>query len=230
MDCRAFFRGLQRPIWTSVIPPGAGRFSWLLLRLRVMSFQEVKMDPRFPVGKFEPPTNVTPELRGTAIEEIAGAPAKSARCTGRTERRATRHALPRRRLDGSPGSAPRADSHMNAYIRLAARADRNEPTIKPYAEAEWAKLEDAAHAPVEVSLRLLESLHERWVRLLRSVKPEDFCQNFPSSGTWRDERSIGCCSCTHGTAAITPRTSPNFANKKAGRLAGEELLPRRVAP
>ena len=33
-----------------------------------------------------------------------------------------------------------------------------EPTIKPYEESAWAKLEDAAHAPVEVSLRLLETL------------------------------------------------------------------------
>ena len=53
-----------------------------------------------------------------------------------------------------------------------------EPTIKPYEEAEWAKLEDAAHAPVEVSLRLLEPLHERWVRMLRSVKQEEFARTF----------------------------------------------------
>ena len=70
------------------------------------------------------------------------------------------------------------DSHMNAYIRLRLALTEKEPTIKPYDEAAWAKLEDAEHAPVEVSLRLLEPLHERWVRLLRSMKPEDFARTF----------------------------------------------------
>jgi hypothetical protein len=77
-----------------------------------------------------------------------------------------------------------ADSHMNAYIRSRFTVTEKEPTIKPYDEAAWAKLEDAKHAPVEVSLRLLESLHERWVRLLRSLKPQDFARTFfhPENG------------------------------------------------
>ena len=39
-------------------------------------------------------------------------------------------------------------------------------------------LDDAAHAPIEVSLRLLEPLHERWVRLLHSVKSDEFARTF----------------------------------------------------
>src|SRR5262249_755535 len=66
------------------------------------------------------------------------------------------------------------DSHMNAYVRWRLALTEKEPTIKPYAEAEWAKLEDASQAPVEVSLQLMESLHERWVRLVKSLKTEDF--------------------------------------------------------
>ena len=70
------------------------------------------------------------------------------------------------------------DSHMNAYIRWRLALTETEPTIKPYDEAAWANLEDAAHAPVDVSLDLLNSLHDRWVRLLRSLKPEDFARSF----------------------------------------------------
>jgi uncharacterized damage-inducible protein DinB len=136
------------------------------------------MDPRFPVGKYEPPKDVTTEMRRTAIEEIAAAPAKVRtalaglneaqldtpyRDGGWTVRQVAHH-IP--------------DSHMNAYIRWRLALTETEPTIKPYAEDAWARLEDAAHAPVEVSLRLLESLHERWVRLLRSLKPEDFAKTF----------------------------------------------------
>lgn len=60
------------------------------------------------------------------------------------------------------------DSHMNAFCRLKLALTENEPAIKPYDEAAWAELADAK-APVEVSLRLLESLHDRWVRIWKSV-------------------------------------------------------------
>jgi hypothetical protein len=69
-----------------------------------------------------------------------------------------------------------ADSHMNAYVRLRLALTETEPTIKAYQEADWARLEDAQHAPVEISLKLLEPLHDRWVRLLRSVTPEQYAR------------------------------------------------------
>ena len=69
-----------------------------------------------------------------------------------------------------------ADSHINAYIRLRFALTETEPTIMPYDERVWAKLDDAEHAPVEVSLRLIDPLHERWVRLLQSLRPEDFAR------------------------------------------------------
>jgi hypothetical protein len=39
-------------------------------------------------------------------------------------------------------------------------------------------LEDAKSAPIEVSMALMEPLHDRWVRLLRSLKAEDFARTF----------------------------------------------------
>ena len=136
------------------------------------------MDPRYPVGNYAPPKDVTPEMRIAAIEEIADAPLKV---------RAALAGLNDSQLDTpyrEGGWTIRqlvhhlADSHMNAYIRWRLALTETEPTIKPYAEADWARLEDAAHAPVEVSLGLLESMHDRWVRLLRSLKPEDYARTF----------------------------------------------------
>jgi hypothetical protein len=76
------------------------------------------------------------------------------------------------------------DSHMNAYVRFKWALTENEPTIKAYEEAEWAKLKDSELVPVEVSLAMLESLHARWVVLVRSLKHEDFLRKFthPASG------------------------------------------------
>ncbi|HYW67456.1 MAG TPA: putative metal-dependent hydrolase [Candidatus Dormibacteraeota bacterium] len=134
------------------------------------------MDPRYPIGKFELPKDVTPELRRAAIEDIAATPGRvraavaglndaqldtSYREGGWTVRQVVHHLV---------------DSHMNAYIRLRFALTENQPTIKPYDENNWANLEDARSAPVEVSLRLLEPLHERWVRLLRSVKTEQYAR------------------------------------------------------
>jgi uncharacterized damage-inducible protein DinB len=134
------------------------------------------MDPRYPIGKFELPKDVTPALRQAAIEEIAATPAKVRAAVaglsdaqldtpyregGWTVRQVVHH-LP--------------DSHMNAYVRWRLALTETQPTIKPYEESAWAKLEDARSAPVEVSLKLLEALHERWARLLRSVKTEQYAR------------------------------------------------------
>ena len=69
-----------------------------------------------------------------------------------------------------------ADSHMNAYVRFRLALTESGPTIKPYDEGQWAQLFDARTAPSELSLNLLESLHQRWVLLLRSLQQEDFAR------------------------------------------------------
>jgi hypothetical protein len=48
------------------------------------------------------------------------------------------------------------------------------PLIKTYEEALWAETTDARDAPVEVSLRLLAALHERWTLLLESLSEAQF--------------------------------------------------------
>lgn len=69
-----------------------------------------------------------------------------------------------------------ADSHLNAYCRVRLALTENAPLIKTYDQAVWAKLSDAMTAPIESSLPLLTALHDRWVRLLRSLKPADFAK------------------------------------------------------
>ena len=66
-----------------------------------------------------------------------------------------------------------ADSHMNAYIRFKLALTEDTPTIKPYLEAKWAELPDSK-APISISLPLITCLHQRWLVVLRSMKPEDF--------------------------------------------------------
>jgi uncharacterized damage-inducible protein DinB len=133
------------------------------------------MDPRYPMGTFEMPAQVTPEARQAAIEEIASTPAKM---------RAAVKGLNDAQLDTpyrEGGWTVRQvvhhvpDSHMNALIRLKLALTEENPTIKPYNETLWADLADAK-MPIEVSQTLLDSVHARWDRIWRSLKPEHFAR------------------------------------------------------
>ena len=164
-------------------------------------------DPRFPIGKFHyegPPSN---EQRAKFIADIAQTP---------IELRAAVAGLSEPQLDTpyrEGGWTLRQvahhvpDSHMNAYIRFKLALTEDEPTIKPYAEDRWAELEDTRATPVEVSLALLESLHQRWVELLRSLEPSDWKRQFrhPEMGVVPLEKNVALYSWhgRHHVAHIT---------------------------
>ena len=143
------------------------------------------MDNRYPIGKFTWTPGNSPQQRGSAIDDIAAAPAKMRsavsglsdaqldtpyRDGGWTVRQVVHHV---------------PDSHVNSYIRFKFALTENEPTIKPYDENVWATLIDATTLPVEPSLRLLEGLHERWAAFLRSLSEADVKRKFthPEIGT-----------------------------------------------
>ena len=96
---------------------------------------------------------------------------------------------------------------MNAYIRFKLALTEEEPTIKPYAEDRWARLADVQTTPIEVSLVLLESLHSRWVRLLRSLDEEEWKRTFkhPEIGLVSLEKNLALYAWhgKHHTAHIT---------------------------
>jgi uncharacterized damage-inducible protein DinB len=141
-------------------------------------------DERYPVGKFQRREKLTPAERRTLIDQIVAAPARMREAVaGLNEQQL---ATPYR--DG--GWTVRQvvhhvpDSHLNAYIRFKLALTEEIPTIRPYDQAQWAELADARESPVETSLQLLESLHDRWVRLLRSMSDADFSRRLmhPENG------------------------------------------------
>jgi DinB superfamily len=133
-------------------------------------------DLRFPIGQFVmPPTPVTPTLRADAIAAIAELPVKM--------RDAVR-GLSEAQLDTPyrPGGwtvrqvvhhVP--DSHLNAYVRVKLALTENNPTIKPYDQDAFAGLPDQK-LPIDVSLSLLDSLHARWVVVLKALTPQQFAR------------------------------------------------------
>ncbi|MFC0298057.1 YfiT family bacillithiol transferase [Geobacillus jurassicus] len=67
-----------------------------------------------------------------------------------------------------------ADASMNAFLRTKWGVTEDCPTVKPFAEGEWAKTADARSLPIEPSLSLLDGLHARWAALLESMTEADF--------------------------------------------------------
>jgi len=71
-----------------------------------------------------------------------------------------------------------ADDHLNSYVRFKLALTEESPAIRPYSEALWAELPDARRGPIEPSLRLLESLHQRWVQGWRALEEPDWLRTF----------------------------------------------------
>lgn len=149
-------------------------------------------DLRYPIGKFHFDGPLTEGQTRKALDDVAIAPANL---------RSVVKGLSEAQLDTPyrPGGwtvrqvvhhVP--DSHMNAYVRFKLALTEDDPTIKPYAEDRWAELADTNATPVEVSLTLLDSLHDRWVRLLRSLTPEEWKRTFrhPDLGSMPLEKSL----------------------------------------
>ncbi|HEV2383114.1 MAG TPA: putative metal-dependent hydrolase [Terriglobia bacterium] len=152
-----------------------------------MEAKGTAFDARYPIGKFHWKGELTQADRAELIAQIAKAPARL---------REAALGLTREQLDTPyrPGGWTARqvihhvpDSHLNAYVRFKLALTEDQPTIKPYDQERWAELSDTKLTPVETSLTLLESLHERWVNLLRSMTPTDFARslNHPEHGLIR---------------------------------------------
>jgi hypothetical protein len=133
-------------------------------------------DLRYPIGEFQPPSQVTPAERQGCVEQIEAHPARL---------EAAVRGLDARQLDTryrEGGWTVRqvvhhlADSHVNGFVRFRLALTEDEPTIKPYAPDLWGELSDSRSAPVELSLALLKALHERWVRLLQSLSEDQWAR------------------------------------------------------
>ncbi|HEV3307346.1 MAG TPA: putative metal-dependent hydrolase [Candidatus Sulfotelmatobacter sp.] len=171
-------------------------------------------DLRYPIGKFhfegpltqdqkqkclddieQTPSNLRAAVKGLSAEQLD----TPYRPEGWTVRQLTHHV---------------PDSHLNAYIRFKLALTEDDPTIKPYAEDRWAQLADTQTTPVEVSLTLLDSLHSRWIRLLRSLTPEDWKCTFrhPEMGEVSLEKNLALYS-WHGRHHVAHITSLRERNR-----------------
>ena len=143
-------------------------------------------DLRYPVGTWTPPGDISDVMRQHYIADITAAPGalKGAvaglsveqldtpyRPDGWTVRQVVHHV---------------ADSHMTAYSRWKLALTEDNPTIKPFDEAAWARLPDS-NLPIDGSLRIVDAVHHRWLALLHAMGQEQWTRTFnhPERGVVR---------------------------------------------
>lgn len=131
--------------------------------------------PQYPAGEHVPESSPTPETRSVSIAEIGRLPNDLRGLVGGM----SGPQLGTKYVNWTVGQivSHLADSHMNAFIRFKLALTEDNPTIKPYKQWEWSQSADA-HEDPEFSLRILEGLHTRWVRLLRALPADDFFRTY----------------------------------------------------
>jgi uncharacterized damage-inducible protein DinB len=164
-------------------------------------------DLRYPIGEFDRNYETTPDARSERIATINDLPKNIAtavagltdtqldteyRPGGWTVRQTVHHL---------------ADSHANSLIRFKlALTEDMPPTIKPYREERWAELADSK-LPIDVSQRMIEAIHIRWLAVLNSMTDADFERRFihPETGEWTLEGALAMYAwhSKHHTAHIT---------------------------
>lgn len=139
------------------------------------------MDPRYPIGKYEPVAfsehqkkqwlidlAQLPAMMEAAIQNLDDYQLQTPyREGGWTVHQVVHHV---------------ADSHLNAYCRMKLTLAEDNPTIKAYNENDWVMMADAS-LPINNALTLLHALHQRLYKLMEQVSAEDWNRFYTHSGT-----------------------------------------------
>lgn len=127
---------------------------------------------RYPIGRYRMPEEITINDIERYMSDIATLPKRLMALTS---------TMPAAKLDETyreGGWTVRqvvhhlADAHMNGFMRLKLALTEEQPVIKPFNERLWAELEDS-NMSADVSILLLESLHKRWVSLMKSLNTRE---------------------------------------------------------
>lgn len=148
-------------------------------------------DLRYPIGQFQFPEVVIAQQVQEWVEDIRLFPKQLAEALSGASEQALTKTYRENAWTVTQLVHHIADSHMNSYIRFKLALTEDIPTIKPYNEVEWAQLPDS-EMPVSTSYKMIESLHERWVYLLKTLTAEQLQRafNHPDSGLMTLEKAV----------------------------------------
>jgi hypothetical protein len=137
---------------------------------------------RYPIGKYEPVTLLTENLKDQLIGNIADLPyllkinletisLDEYKYTYRPEGWSINQVIHHL-----------ADSHVNAFIRFKLALTEDNPTIKPYDEGLFVQQADCTLELAEESLALITHAHKKWLALLEAMSLDDFNRTYYHPG------------------------------------------------
>lgn len=134
-------------------------------------------DLKYPIGKFIPPTDFSKEALQLDMDTLSTFPDQLAgvidllgadrleqkyRPEGWTARQVIHHVC---------------DSHTHALIRFKWALSEDEPVIKPYREAEYARLYDY-NMPPEISLSMIRAVHQKLLYIMSHMTGEEWLKGY----------------------------------------------------
>lgn len=131
-------------------------------------------DIRYPIGRFIATENTTEVQRQPIINLIADMPSRLREAVKGLSKEQLN--TPYREGGWTVQQIVHhlADAEMNAYIRFKRGLTENHPVVGSFHEDLWAELNDYIDVPIETSLLLLDTLHQRFTSLLINLQPLDF--------------------------------------------------------
>lgn len=134
-------------------------------------------DLRYPIGKFAPQQQYSPDDVITNIARIGKVPGELEKLIAPFD--ASRWDITYREGGWTARQVVHhmADSHLNAYIRFKWTLTEPTPTIKVYDEKAWAETPETRLDPM-ISISFLKALHAKWTAMLNLIKAEDLKKEF----------------------------------------------------
>lgn len=134
-------------------------------------------DPRYPIGKYRPPSSISSADRRAAVAALAELPEHLRNAVKDLD--AAQRDTPYREGGWTVRQVVHhlADSHMTAFQRIRRALTEEMPVVPGYSEKAFAELADSA-SPAEWSLGILDGIHARWAMLLGSLTDEQWKRGY----------------------------------------------------
>ena len=132
---------------------------------------------KYPIGEFELPKTITPDLLETWITDIETLPQSLEALIKNLNEAELNYPYRPEGWSIKQVAHHYADSHMNSIIRFKWALTEDTPTIKFYYEDRWANLIDY-NQPIDSAISIIKGIHAKLGILLRNLSSEDLKREF----------------------------------------------------
>ena len=141
---------------------------------------------KYPIGKYRVPDPITSDMISQWLQTLEDFPGQLRTMTAsltdeQLDTPYRPHGWTVRQLLVHIG-----DSHLNSYVRFKWALTEDKPVIKTYSQEGWVSLADVKTLSAAESVGFISAIHERWVKLLKSMTEDHWNRSFVHPETRRE--------------------------------------------